>query len=163
MIWAAMRVNGYIVYRIVRDFYQGRRTQNAEVYLRILQDVIPEIYLPGQAWLQDNAPVHIAHIIGDWLHENGVWWLPHPARSPDLNPIEHFWLFFKELLHRLHPELLTMRGGVKKRKDALVEAIHHTMAEINMFEQWNLSAKLIASMPRRLAVVRLVKGGPTKY
>ena len=60
-----MRADSRIVYRIVRDFYGERRTQTAEVYLRLLQDVIPEIYEPGQAWIQDNAPVHTAHIIGD--------------------------------------------------------------------------------------------------
>ena len=47
MIWAAMRADGRIVYRIVRDFYEGGITQTAEVYRRLLQDVIPEIYKPG--------------------------------------------------------------------------------------------------------------------
>ena len=163
MTWAAMRADGRIMYRIVRDFYEGGATQTAEVYLRLLQDVIPEIYEPGQAWLQDNAPVHTAHIIRDWLVENGVWYLPHPAKSPDLNPIEHFWLKLKELLHELHPELETMGGGVDKRKDALVEALHHTMAVINGFEGWDLPAKLILSMPKRLAAVKLVEGKQTKY
>ena len=163
MIWAAMRADGRIAHRIVRDFFEGSKTQTAEAYRLLLQDVISKIYEPGQAWLQDNAPVHTAHIIRDWLEENGVWFLPHPAKSPDLNPIEHFWLMFKELLHQLHPELMTMRGGVEKRKDALVEAIHHTMAEINGWDQWDLPAKLIESMPRRLAAVRLVKGLQTKY
>ena len=75
--------------------------------------------------------MHTAHIIRDWLVENGVWYLPHPAKSPDLNPIEHFWLKLKELLYKLHPELLDMGGGVETRKAALVEAIHKTMAVIN--------------------------------
>ena len=92
MIWAAIRADGRIVYRIVRDFYQGGTTKTAEVYLHLLQDVISEIYEPEQAWLQENAPVHTAHITRDWLLENDVWFLPHPAKSPDLNPIEHFWL-----------------------------------------------------------------------
>ena len=65
IIWAAMRADGRIVYRIVRDFYQGGATQTAVMYLRPLQDVIPEIYEPGQAWLQDNAPVYTAHVIRD--------------------------------------------------------------------------------------------------
>ena len=163
MIWAAMRADGQIVYRIVRNFYEGGKTQTAQVYLRLLQDVIPEIYKPGQAWLQDNAPVHTAHIIRDWLTENGVWYLPHPAKSPDLNPIEHFWLKLKELLHRWHPELKTMRGGVEKRKDALEKAIRQTINRINGWDQWDLPAKLVASMPRRLAAVRLVQGKQTKY
>ena len=163
MIWAAMRADGRIVYRIVRDFYAGGNTQTAEVYRRLLEDVIPEIYEPGQAWLQDNAPVHTAHIVRDWLVENGVWYLPHPAKSPDLNPIEHFWLKLKELLYKLHPELLDMGGGVETRKDALVEAIHKTVAVINGWEEWDLPAKLIESMPRRLAAVKLVGGKQTKY
>ena len=119
MIWAAMCADGRIVYRIVRDFYEGSRTQTAEVYRCLLQDVIPKIYEPEQAWLQDIASVHTAHIIRNWLVENGVWYLPHPAKSSDLNPIEHFWLKLKELLHRLHPELKTMGGGVDARKDKL--------------------------------------------
>ena len=32
MIWAAMRADGRIVYRIVRDFYGGGTTQTGEVY-----------------------------------------------------------------------------------------------------------------------------------
>ena len=158
-----MRADGRIIYRIMRDFYEGDKTQTAEVYLRLLKDVIPKIYEPGQAWLQDNAPVHTAHIIRDWLVENGVWYLPHPGKSPDLNPIEHFWLMFKQLLHKLHPELMDMGGGVERRKDVLVEAIHHIMAEICGWDEWDLPAKLIESMPRRLAAVRLVQGKQTRY
>ena len=107
--------------------------------------------------------MHTAHIIRDWLLENGVWFLPHPAKSPDLNPIEHFWLKLKELLHKLHPELRTMGGGVERRKDTLVEAIDHTMAVINGYEEGDLPARLIACMPRRLAAVKLVKGRQSKY
>ena len=32
MIWATMRADGRIVYRIVRDFYKGGTTQTTEVY-----------------------------------------------------------------------------------------------------------------------------------
>ena len=56
-----------------------------------------------------------------------------------------------------------MKGGVKRQKDALVEAIHHTIAEIYGFNQWDLPAKSIVSMPRRLAAMKLVKGRQTKY
>ena len=68
--------------------------------------------------------MYIAYIIGDWILENGVWWLLYPAKSPDLNLIEHFWLKFKELLYKWYPELKIMNGGVKKRKDALVKVIY---------------------------------------
>ena len=67
------------------------------------------------------------------------------------------------MLYKLYPKLEIMGGGVEARKDTLVEAIHATMAVINGWEEWDLPAKLIASMPRRLAAVRLVKGKQTKY
>ena len=163
MIWAAMRADGRTVYRTVRDFYAGGRTQTAEVYCRILRDVLPEIYEPGQAWLQDNASVHTAYVVRDLIEEYGVWMLPHPGKSPDLNPIEHFWWKLKELVHELHPELETMGLSKDARIDALEQAVHHAMTVINGFEQWDLPAKLIASMPKRLAAVRLVQGKQTKY
>ena len=111
----------------------------------------------------DNAPVHTAHIIRDWLEENGVWWLPHPAKSPDLNPIKHFWLKLKESIFEMHPELLTMGRGAEARRNALVEAIHEAMAVFNGEAQWDFLAILIESMPRRLAAVRLAGGRQTNY
>ena len=56
-----------------------------------------------------------------------------------------------------------MGGSVEARKDTLVKVIYVTMAVINGWEEWDLLVKLIASMLRRLAVVRLVKGKQTKY
>ena len=56
-----------------------------------------------------------------------------------------------------------MGGGIEARKNTLVKVIYVTMTVINGWEEWDLLAKLIASMPRRLAAVRLVKGKQTKY
>ena len=60
-----------------------------------------------------------------------MWYLPYPAKSPDLNPIKYFWLKFKELLHKLYSKLKTIDGGVDTRKDKLVKAIYTTIAKIN--------------------------------
>ena len=56
-----------------------------------------------------------------------------------------------------------MRGGIKKKKNTLVKTIYQTIAVINGWDQWDLPAVLIKFIPRRLAAIRLVKGGPTKY
>ena len=56
-----------------------------------------------------------------------------------------------------------MGENVKARKNTLIKVIYVTMAVINGWEEWDLLAKLIASMPRRLAVIRLVKEKQTKY
>ena len=57
----------------------------------------------------------------------------------------------------LYPKLKTMGEGVDVRKNKLVKAIHATMAKINKWDKWDLPAKLIVSMPKRLAAVKLVK------
>ena len=36
MIWAIMRADGRIVYRIVRDFYKGGTTQTIKIYFCLL-------------------------------------------------------------------------------------------------------------------------------
>ena len=63
----------------------------------------------------------------------------------------------------LYPKLKTMGGGVDVRKDKLVKAIHTIMAKINGWDEWDLPAKLIAFIPKRLAAVKLVKEKQTKY
>ena len=95
--------------------------------------------------------------------EMGVWSLSHPPRSPDLNPIEHFWMRLKEAVHRLHPELISMQGGREKLIAAMRQAVRDAMAEIEAIGLYDLPAKCIESMPRRFEALRLAEGEPTKY
>lgn len=49
--------------------------------------------------MQDNARIHTARIVQDWLHEQEFEVLEWPPYSPDLNPIEHVWARLKELVN----------------------------------------------------------------
>jgi hypothetical protein len=40
-------------------------------------------------FMHDNAKPHFARIVEDYLVEVGITTMQWPARSPDLNPIEH--------------------------------------------------------------------------
>ena len=121
------------------------------------------MYEPGQQFLQDNAPIHTARISKAFLKEYGVWVIEHPPYSPDLNAIEHLWIFIKEMVFKLHPELKYMIGSTLRKKEALKEAIKEAMEALHAKEPWDIPARLIASMPDRIQAVLAVNGYQTKY
>uniref|UniRef100_A0A4W5KKF7 HTH cro/C1-type domain-containing protein n=1 Tax=Hucho hucho TaxID=62062 RepID=A0A4W5KKF7_9TELE len=92
---------------------------------------------PGFLLMQDNARPHVAGVCQQFLREEGIDAMDWPARSPDLNPIEHIWDIMSRSIHQRHVAPQT----VQELADALVqvweeipqETIHH----------------LIRSMPRR--------------
>ena len=53
----------------------------------------PEIrqFKPDFIFMQDNASIHKAELVMDYLKEENVNPLNWPPRSPDLNPIENIW------------------------------------------------------------------------
>jgi len=47
--------------------------------------------------MQDNAPIHTANIIRNWLDEHSIPLVDWPPYSPVLNPIEHVWAKLKSV------------------------------------------------------------------
>ncbi|GFU96847.1 HTH_Tnp_Tc3_2 domain-containing protein [Trichonephila clavipes] len=66
---------------------------------RYVDDILTPIVLPmlssrpGAIYQQDNARPHTARLSQQCLQ--GYHFLPWPARSPDLSPIEHVWTRWK--------------------------------------------------------------------
>lgn len=127
----------------------------AQRYLaEILEDhVMPYMPFIGENALlmHDNARPHVAHIVRDYLNEVNIDTLPWPARSPDLNPIEHLWDRLKRCVRAREPAPINRRE-----------------LEVAVLEEWERIPQetvqdLIRSMPRRMEAVIRARGGNTSY
>jgi hypothetical protein len=74
----------------------------------------------GQEWAIlpiDQAPAHLAL---DLQWPENIIPLVQPAHSPELNPIERFWQWFKQpLKNQLFPSLNALRDRVQERMDEI--------------------------------------------
>ena len=108
--------------------------------------------------MHDNAPIHTAHIIRDWLQENRINVMDWPPYSPDLNPIENLWALLKVEIYRSYPELVGI-SNTQASLDLLIRCAIATWEELS--EQ--LLLKLLDSMVHRVNAVLKANGWYTKY
>ncbi|KAI3359195.1 hypothetical protein L3Q82_002724 [Scortum barcoo] len=91
---------------------------------------------PGFLLMQDNARPHVAGVCQQFLQDKGIDAMDWPARSPDLNPIEHIWDIMSRSIHQRHVAPQT----VQELADALVQVWEEIPQET--------IRHLIRSMPR---------------
>ena len=75
--------------------------------------------------------------------------MPWPARSPDLNPIEHLWTWIDQ---KLNEKEIKNMGDLK---NGIRDAWLNIPAD--------LCQKLVESMPKRILACIKAKGGHIKY
>ncbi|KAI3375510.1 hypothetical protein L3Q82_003839 [Scortum barcoo] len=64
----------------------------------------------GFLLMQDNARPHVAGVCQQFLQDEGIDAMDWPARSPDLNPIEHIWDIMSRSIHQRHVAPQTVKG-----------------------------------------------------
>lgn len=103
------------------------------------------------AVMEDGAPIHRSKVAKNFRATHHMEVFPHPAQSPDINPIEHAW-------HKLKTNI-NQRPVIPKNLDEMWVAIQEEWEKIRV----EFINGLVESMPRRVQAVAKAKGGPTKY
>lgn len=135
---------------------------NADEYVHILHDhTLPSIrqtfgIIPQDVELvnilQDNIPIHTSVLVRQYLRsQRDVKFLPMPALSPDLNPIENIWArIFAKCPEQLPRSEEALWGFCQAKWELLGQ-------------NQQLFRNLADSMKRRMEAVLAADGGHTKY
>nr|XP_043069532.1 uncharacterized protein LOC108120241 isoform X2 [Drosophila bipectinata] len=149
MVWGAISFYGTCELQFVTS------KMNANDYKKVLQNAFPqisEIYgrLPW-TYQHDNAPIHTARVVKQWIQDQNVKLLDWPPYSPDINIMENMWGL---LSRRVYED-----GRQFSDSGALVKAIKEAWATITL----NEITKYYDSLPNRIFEVIKNVGGHTKY
>lgn len=101
--------------------------------------------------MDDNARPHRSRLVNQYLEQETIERMDWPAKSPDLNPIEHAWdILQRRISNRQNPPNI-----LQELADALVQ-------EWSAIPQADFR-RLIGSFPNRCREVIRARGGHTRY
>lgn len=150
MVWGGVSLEGRTELIIIRRGTMTAQRYRDEVLAPV---VVPYAGAVGESFMfmHDNARPHTARLTTAYLEQEGIEVMEWPARSPDLNPIEHVWdILYRRVTHMANPP-----QTIQELENALVQ-------EWNAIPQGTIR-RLIRSMPRRCRECVTARGGPTHY
>lgn len=150
MVWGCITAHGVGTLCIVDG------NINAEKYIEIIDSnlwPVVAMHFPNNQYIfqDDNAPVHRARVVKDFVTREGITTLEWPAQSPDLNIIENCW---KKMKHEINRNVHNLRTN-----DDLAAAVRQAWENIPL----QFIQRLYQSIPRRIQAVIKSKGCLTKY
>lgn len=102
-------------------------------------------------FMHDNARPHTARVVRDYLNAVAITQMNWPARSPDMNPIEHVWDNLGRRVHQRNPS----PRNVEELKLALVEEWENLPQE--------MIDGIIGGMRKRIQALIRARGSHTRY
>lgn len=136
MVWGAFSALGKL------DLAFTSSHMNSEDYQEVLQNhLIPfknrfrRIPLLFQ---QDNAAIHVSRSTKAWFERKRITLFEHPARSPDLNPMENVWGILVRRIYANNKQY----GSIQELKQAILDA--WDTVEVHVINN------LVNSMPNRI-------------
>lgn len=162
MFWAAFSGSGRRtgLIPLFGDPNSGHRGITRWAILDLYQRVLPTLMngVPGAIFQQDNAPVHTARVIKEWLDEQQFEVMAWPPYSPDLNPIENLWALLKAKIYEMHPEIKSMPNN-QETLEILTSAAQEAWSDMDT----DMLENLAITMPHRVKQVIDNEGWYTSY
>jgi hypothetical protein len=127
----------------------------ADRYIRDILEphVVPFAPFIGNDFMlmHDNARPHVAQIVNEYLDTIEIHRIIWPARSPDLNPIEHVW----DMVGRRVKARISAPANLRDLSAAVIQ-------EWEEIDQ-DVIQHLFEGMPRRMEAVIQARGGNIRY
>ena len=142
-----------------RDWESKKKGYSATSYLKVLNDNLVGIWMPGLIFMQDNALIHSAKKTKAWFQNMGIEVMEWPPYSPDLNLIENLWALLKKECFKIYPDTNSLKGKDDEAESKLFSILQEAWANIRE----EITEGLISSMARRVNALIAAKGWHTKY
>lgn len=150
LVWAGISYGGRTDLYIIRNGSLTGLRYRDEILDPIVRPYAGAVG-PDFVLMDDNARPHRARVVTQYLHDEGIERMDWPARSPDINPIEHAW------------DMLQRRVSQRARRpDTRQELENMLVEEWRRIPQADIR-NLIRSFRNRCQEVIMARGGHTYY
>ena len=151
MVWGCVSHDCKLDLVTVQGALTGQKYQTDILETVVIPHFDDHPLLTRPVFMDDNARPHISRAVIEFLHQNAISTLPWPARSPDLNPLEHLWDILGRKIREITPPVQTILE--------LEAALHQEWQQISQ----QRIQRLVQGMRRRLDATFAVQGGYIKY